>query len=403
MRTKYPHLFFANLDSAQVGAEGEDDRIQLLLPKVKGKDMTELIASGGEKLASLENDHLSKIIAAYLLAILGGNTSPTDKDLKKILATGLFSVSYSEKEIPIVAGKSKSESKDKEKKHKKHKDKDKEHKKHKHRHKDRCKDKDKEKKKDRTGHHDSGADLSKWKSGFRDSLKIEENAESKLVKALPSVVIVEREGHIISCAALFPYFEEKCGEVSAIVVSPDCRGQGQGDKLFDQSGISTRDKGLSWEVSLNLMEERNGQIMKSNLTDLRSYCKVLMVYFPASVLLKDSRDTILHIQVEKGDPEKLHSEREQLEMQRRKAKAKLQDGAKTAEEAQRRAEVEAAAEAKRRREHDSEAVRQALLQENWAKHVCVDVANLPSLHHRALFSVGWDLPMLLLQALFDRS
>ncbi|PHT80959.1 60S acidic ribosomal protein P2 [Capsicum annuum] len=275
MRTKYPHLFFANLDSAQVGAEGEDDRIQLLLPKVKGKDMTELIASGGEKLASVPS---------------GG---------------GLFSVSYSEKEIPIVAGKSKSESKDKEKKHKKHKDKDKEHKKHKHRHKDRCKDKDKEKKKDRTGHHDSGADLSKWKSGFRDSLKIEENAESKdapvddiglkpktisdasLVKALPSVVIVEREGHIISCAALFPYFEEKCGEVSAIVVSPDCRGQGQGDKLFDQSGISTRDKGLSWEVSLNLMEERNGQIMKSNLTDLRSYCKVLMVYFPASVLLKD--------------------------------------------------------------------------------------------------------------------
>ncbi|XP_047268025.1 probable mediator of RNA polymerase II transcription subunit 19b [Capsicum annuum] len=269
----------------RIGAEGEDDRIQLLLPKVKGKDMTELIASGGEKLASvpsggvvplernlggflsmyifclnldfpwqtveiiLENDHLSKIIAAYLLAILGGNTSPTDKDLKKILATGpreftgvvnlishfklwpqheffcknplsIFDTHYlhnvvgntesrkwkemqldqhasslketnlciqpfdlnalreafrlrettpieqppSEKEIPIVAGKSKSESKDKEKKHKKHKDKDKEHKKHKHRHKDRCKDKDKEKKKDRTGHHDSGADLS---SGWR--------------------------------------------------------------------------------------------------------------------------------------------------------------------------------------------------------------------------------------------
>ncbi|KAF3658025.1 putative mediator of RNA polymerase II transcription subunit 19b [Capsicum annuum] len=33
-------------------------------------------------------DHLSKVIAAYLLAVLGGNTSPADKDLKKILATG---------------------------------------------------------------------------------------------------------------------------------------------------------------------------------------------------------------------------------------------------------------------------------------------------------------------------
>lgn len=43
---------------------------------------------------------------------------------------------------------------------------------------------------------------------------------------------MEREGQIIACAALFPYFEEKCGEVAAIAVSPDCRGQGQGDKLL---------------------------------------------------------------------------------------------------------------------------------------------------------------------------
>ncbi|WMV17005.1 hypothetical protein MTR67_010390 [Solanum verrucosum] len=57
--------------------------------------------------------------------------------------------------------------------------------------------------------------------------------EEELVKALHSFIIVEREGHIIACAALFPYFEEKCGEVAAIAVSPDCRGQGQGDKLLD--------------------------------------------------------------------------------------------------------------------------------------------------------------------------
>ena len=45
-------------------------------------------------------------------------------------------------------------------------------------------------------------------------------------------VVVEREGQIIVCAALFPFFEEKCGEVAAIAVSPECRGQGQGDKLL---------------------------------------------------------------------------------------------------------------------------------------------------------------------------
>lgn len=46
---------------------------------------------------------------------------------------------------------------------------------------------------------------------------------------------MEREGQIIACAALFPFLEEKCGEVAAIAVSSDCQGQGQGDKLL---GIS---------------------------------------------------------------------------------------------------------------------------------------------------------------------
>ncbi|GAB4849106.1 Probable amino-acid acetyltransferase nags1, chloroplastic, variant 2 [Ancistrocladus abbreviatus] len=55
----------------------------------------------------------------------------------------------------------------------------------------------------------------------------------ELLEAIDSFVVVEREGQIIACAALFPFFEEKCGEVAAIAVSPECRGQGQGDKLLD--------------------------------------------------------------------------------------------------------------------------------------------------------------------------
>jgi len=54
----------------------------------------------------------------------------------------------------------------------------------------------------------------------------------QLLRALDSFVVVEREGQIIACAALFPFFEEKCGEVAAIAVASDCRGQGQGDKLL---------------------------------------------------------------------------------------------------------------------------------------------------------------------------
>ncbi|KAK7330946.1 hypothetical protein VNO77_25152 [Canavalia gladiata] len=57
--------------------------------------------------------------------------------------------------------------------------------------------------------------------------------DKELLQSLSSFIVVEREGQLIACAALFPFFEEKCGEVAAIAVSPDCRGQGQGDKLLD--------------------------------------------------------------------------------------------------------------------------------------------------------------------------
>ncbi|KAK1291954.1 hypothetical protein QJS10_CPB17g02241 [Acorus calamus] len=55
----------------------------------------------------------------------------------------------------------------------------------------------------------------------------------ELLEALDSFIVVERDGSIIACAALFPFFKEKCGEVAAIAVSPECRGHGQGDKLLD--------------------------------------------------------------------------------------------------------------------------------------------------------------------------
>ncbi|RXI07045.1 hypothetical protein DVH24_026181 [Malus domestica] len=57
-------------------------------------------------------------------------------------------------------------------------------------------------------------------------------SDKQLREELDCFVVVEREGQIIACAALFPFPEEKCAEVAAIAVSPDCRGQGQGDKLL---------------------------------------------------------------------------------------------------------------------------------------------------------------------------
>ncbi|XP_021802182.1 probable amino-acid acetyltransferase NAGS2, chloroplastic isoform X1 [Prunus avium] len=58
-------------------------------------------------------------------------------------------------------------------------------------------------------------------------------SDEELLQALDSFIVVEREGQIIACAALFPFQEDRCAELAAIAVSPDCRGQGQGDKLLD--------------------------------------------------------------------------------------------------------------------------------------------------------------------------
>ena len=61
----------------------------------------------------------------------------------------------------------------------------------------------------------------------------------QLLEALKSFIVVERDGSIIACAALFPFFEDKSGEVAAIAVSEECRGQGQGDKLLGKTCKST--------------------------------------------------------------------------------------------------------------------------------------------------------------------
>ncbi|KVH87382.1 Acyl-CoA N-acyltransferase, partial [Cynara cardunculus var. scolymus] len=67
---------------------------------------------------------------------------------------------------------------------------------------------------------------------IRQLFKPLEDSGTLLLNALDSFIVVAREGQIIACAALFPFYEDKCGEVAVIAVSPDCRGQGQGDKLL---------------------------------------------------------------------------------------------------------------------------------------------------------------------------
>ncbi|KAL6145628.1 hypothetical protein ACLB2K_056314 [Fragaria x ananassa] len=65
-----------------VGAEADEDRIQLLLKEVKGKDITEMIASGREKLASVPSGGGGAVAVAAPAGGAGG-AAPAAAEAKK--------------------------------------------------------------------------------------------------------------------------------------------------------------------------------------------------------------------------------------------------------------------------------------------------------------------------------
>ncbi|XP_051113347.1 60S acidic ribosomal protein P2B-like [Andrographis paniculata] len=66
-----------------VGAEADKDRIELLLTQVKGKDITELIAAGREKLASVPAGGGAVAAAAPSGGAGGGSAAPAAAESKK--------------------------------------------------------------------------------------------------------------------------------------------------------------------------------------------------------------------------------------------------------------------------------------------------------------------------------
>ncbi|GLT40608.1 hypothetical protein SLA2020_147270 [Shorea laevis] len=67
-----------------VGADADEDRIEILLSQVKGKDITELIAAGREKLASVPSGGAGVAVAAAAApAGAGGAAAPAAAETKK--------------------------------------------------------------------------------------------------------------------------------------------------------------------------------------------------------------------------------------------------------------------------------------------------------------------------------
>jgi amino-acid N-acetyltransferase len=56
--------------------------------------------------------------------------------------------------------------------------------------------------------------------------------------------VVEHDGIIFGCAALYPYPEARTAEMAALTVSPLAQGQGDGDRLLKRVGQRARAAGL---------------------------------------------------------------------------------------------------------------------------------------------------------------
>ena len=56
--------------------------------------------------------------------------------------------------------------------------------------------------------------------------------------------LLERDGRIIACAALYPYPEDGCGEIGCIVSHPDYQGGSRGQRLLAELERQARHQGL---------------------------------------------------------------------------------------------------------------------------------------------------------------
>jgi len=57
-------------------------------------------------------------------------------------------------------------------------------------------------------------------------------SRERLETEIEHFIVVERDGMIIGCAALYPFIDEQVGELACLAVHPDYRKQGRGDALL---------------------------------------------------------------------------------------------------------------------------------------------------------------------------
>lgn len=79
----------------------------------------------------------------------------------------------------------------------------------------------------------------------RDGVLVRRSRE-QLELELHHFRVVERDGAVIACAALYPFMDEQAGELACLAVHPDYQRSGRGDALLTTVEHEARALGLRW-------------------------------------------------------------------------------------------------------------------------------------------------------------
>ncbi len=79
---------------------------------------------------------------------------------------------------------------------------------------------------------------------FEQDGTLVKRSRTEIERDIGNYSIVEHDGVIFACAALYPYPEAKTGEMAAVTVSPQSQGQGDGEKILKRIEQRARDMGL---------------------------------------------------------------------------------------------------------------------------------------------------------------
>ncbi|MDO5691324.1 MAG: amino-acid N-acetyltransferase [Pseudomonadota bacterium] len=93
--------------------------------------------------------------------------------------------------------------------------------------------------------HDDVAGILQLIEPFEKDGTLVKRSRTDIERDIGNYSIVEHDGVIFACAALYPYPEARTGEMAAVTVSPQSQGQGDGEKILKRIEQRAREMGLT--------------------------------------------------------------------------------------------------------------------------------------------------------------